>query len=197
MKNRKAKTIIFIGNSGCGKGTQADLIEKKLKNKGEKVFHLEIGDEFRDLLNMTTYTSELARGVSDRGELQPEFLAVKMWANLFNLYYSPEKNVIIDGSPRKIGEAHILHEALKFYEIEKPIVIYIKVSSEVAKERMLSRGRKDDTIEKIQGRLEWFEVEVLKTIDFFKKDDFYEFYEINGEQDIEKIQKDILEKLSI
>jgi adenylate kinase family enzyme len=72
------KTIIFIGNSGCGKGTQANLIEKKFKDNGEKVFHLETGNEFRDLLNMTTYTAELARGVSERGELQPEFLAVKM-----------------------------------------------------------------------------------------------------------------------
>ena len=72
------KTIIFMGNSGCGKGTQANLIEKVLKERGEKVFHLEIGSEFRDLLNMTTYTAELARGVSERGELQPEFLAIKM-----------------------------------------------------------------------------------------------------------------------
>jgi adenylate kinase family enzyme len=72
------KTIIFIGNSGCGKGTQANLIEKVLKEKGEKVFHLEIGGEFRDLLNMTTHTAKLARKVSEKGELQPEFLAIKM-----------------------------------------------------------------------------------------------------------------------
>jgi len=75
---KEKKTIIFIGNSGCGKGTQANLIEKKFKDLGEKVFHLEIGDEFRDLLNMTTYTASLAREISEKGELQPEFLAVKM-----------------------------------------------------------------------------------------------------------------------
>ncbi len=195
MKDKK--TIIFIGNSGCGKGTQADLIEKKLKKKGEKVFHLEIGDEFRDLLNMTTYTAELARGVSERGELQPEFLAIKMWANLFNLYYSPDKNVIIDGSPRKLEEAKILHQALKFYEIKNASVVYVKIPREVAKERMLSRGRKDDTEEKIEGRLDWFESEVMESIEFFRDHRFYEFIEVDGEESIEKINKKIEKELGI
>lgn len=193
----KPKTIIFIGNSGCGKGTQANLLEKILKNRGEKVFHLEIGAEFRDLLNMTTYTAKMARGISERGELQPEFLAVRMWANLFNLYYSPEKNVIIDGSPRKLGEAKILHEALKFYGVNNPVVIYISVSNEIAKERMLSRGRKDDTEAKIEGRLKWFETDVMKSIEFFKDHRFYEFIEINGEQKIDKIHQDIKNALNL
>lgn len=194
---KEKKTIIFIGNSGCGKGTQANLIEKKLKEKGEKVFHLEIGDEFRDLLNMTTYTAELARKVSEKGELQPEFLAVKMWANLFNLYYSPEKNVIIDGSPRKVEEAKILHQALKFYGIKNAIVVYVKVPRNVAKERMVSRGRKDDTEEKIEGRLNWFESEVMESIEFFRDHRFYEFIEVDGEESIENINKKIEKELKI
>ena len=103
---------------------------------------------------MTTYTAELAREIAKTGGLQPEFLAVKMWSELFNLYFSPEKNVIIDGSPRRISEAYLLHETLKFYGVEKPVVLYVKVSREVARERMLSRGRADDTEEKIQNRLD-------------------------------------------
>ncbi len=194
---KEPKTIIFIGNSGCGKGTQAKLIEEKWKKEGKKIFHLEIGDEFRKLLNMTTFTADLARKVSNEGALQPEFLAIKMWAELFNLYYSPEKNVIIDGSPRKIGEARVMHEALKFYGIKNPIVIYIKVSNKIAKERMLSRGRKDDTESKIDGRLKWFETEVLKSIEFFKEHRMYEFYEIDGEKTIEEIHKDIIDKIKI
>lgn len=194
---KEKKTIIFIGNSGCGKGTQANLVEKKFKDLGEKVFHLEIGDEFRDLLNMTTYTANLAREVSEQGRLQPEFLAIKMWADLFNLYYSPEKNVIIDGSPRKLEEAKILHEALKFYEIKNAVVIYVKISRDVAEERMISRGRKDDTKSKIKGRLDWFETDVIKSIEFYRDHRFYNFVEIDGEQSIEKINKDIESALKI
>ncbi|HIP21722.1 MAG TPA: hypothetical protein EYG72_02105 [Candidatus Pacebacteria bacterium] len=61
---------------------------------------------------------------------------------------------MIDGSPRKLEEAKILHEALKFYEIKNAVVIYVKISRDVAEERMISRGRKDDTKSKIKGRLD-------------------------------------------
>jgi adenylate kinase family enzyme len=62
---------------------------------------------------------------------------------------------------------------------------------------MLSRGRKDDTEKKIDSRLDWFETEVVKTIEFFKNHRYYEFYEINGEEDIEVIHKNILDILKI
>jgi adenylate kinase family enzyme len=52
-----------------------------------------------------------------------------------------------------LREAYVLNEALKFYKIKKPIVIYIKTSMETSKERMLSRKRGDDTEEKINNRL--------------------------------------------
>lgn len=172
-------------------------MEKYWKEKGQKVFHLEIGDEFRDLLSMTTYTASLAREVSARGEIQPEFLAIGMWASLFNKYYSPEKNVIIDGSPRKEREALVLDGALKFYSIKNPIVIYLEVSPEVAKERMLSRHRQDDEEEKIEGRLRWFERETMKSIKYFQNNPDYLFYKINGEQSVEEIHREIMEKITL
>ena len=76
MDNKKV--LIFIGNSGCGKGTQASLIEKKFKEKEEKVIHIELGSEFRDFLSMTTCTAKNAQKISENGELQPEFLAIHL-----------------------------------------------------------------------------------------------------------------------
>jgi len=71
------------------------------------------------------------------------------------------------------------------------VVIYIKISREVAEERMMSRGRKDDTKSKIKGRLDWFEADVTKSIEFYRDHRFYDFIEIDGEQSVEKINKDI------
>ena len=148
------KTIIMMGNSGCGKGTQATILENYFKNKNEEVFHLELGSQFRDLLNSTTYTATVAKKIAKKGGLQPEFLAIKLWAKMFNKYYSPEKNLIIDGTPRRLTEAMVLEETLKFYEIKRPIVIFLNTSREVATERMLGRKRADDTLEKIKERLD-------------------------------------------
>jgi len=148
------KTFIFMGNSGCGKGTQATILEERLKSNGEKVTHVELGSEFRDFLSMTTHTAKAAASIAEKGGLQPEFLAIHLWSKMLNLYYSPDKNLILDGTPRTLREAYILDAALRFYGVEEPIVIYIKTSRETATARMLSRDRKDDTEEKIKNRLD-------------------------------------------
>jgi adenylate kinase family enzyme len=148
------KTIIMMGNSGCGKGTQATILENYFKGIDEDVFHLELGSQFRDLLRSTTYTASVAKKIAKKGGLQPEFLAIKLWAMLFNKYYSPEKNLIIDGTPRRLREAYVLEETLKFYGIERPTVIFLNTSRETATERMMSRKRGDDTDEKRKERLD-------------------------------------------
>lgn len=193
----KRKTIIMMGNSGCGKGTQASILEKNFKEKNEKVFHLELGNEFRNLMNSTSYTAEMVRKLSSKGILPPQFLAIKLWGELFDKYYSSEKHLIIDGTPRRINEAYILEEALKFYEIEKPVIIFLNISRESAEKRMTSRGRSDDTDKKIQGRLDWFEKDVLPVIEYFKSKKDFEVIEIDGEKSIEDISADIKEKLKL
>lgn len=193
MNNKK--TIIFIGNSGCGKGTQADLIEEGFKKSGEKVTHIELGSEFRDFLSMSTHTAKHAHKISQEGKLQPEFLAIHLWAKILNLYYNDNKHLILDGTPRTLREAHVLDGALKFYNIEKPIVMYIKTSDETARSRMLLRKRKDDTEEKIQNRLKWFNLEVKKAVEFFQDSDYYDFIEIDGEKGIDKVHEEISEKI--
>lgn len=182
-----------MGNSGCGKGTQADLVEERLKKKGEKVTHVELGSEFRDFLSMTTHTAKSAQVLAEKGDLQPEFLAVHLWSKILNLHYSSDKNLILDGTPRTLREAYILDGALKFYGIEEPIVIYIKTKRETAIKRMLSRNRLDDSDEKIENRLDWFEKKVQKAVDFFEENDYYRFIEVDGEQSIKDIA-DYIEK---
>lgn len=113
-----------------------------------------------------------------------------------NFYYSPSKHLILDGTPRTLREAYVLDGALKFYGIEEPIVIYIQTSRETATKRMLSRERKDDTEEKIENRLNWFDKKVQKAIDFFEEDDYYKFIQIDGEQSIKEIADDIEKKIA-
>ncbi len=187
------KTIIFVGSSGCGKGTQAELVKNKFKEKREDFVYVEVGAEFRDLLSMTTDTAKISKKVSEKGHLQPSFLAIFLWAKMLNLYYSKSKHLIIDGSPRSLQEANILNEAFHFYGIEKPTVVYIEISRKVSKERILLRKRQDDKEEIIENRLDWFDQKTKKAINFLEENDYYNFVKINGEQSVEKIFKDIEE----
>ena len=75
----KENTFIFISRSGGGKGTQVALLEQYIKdNDLGDFFHLEAGDRFRAFFKKNTYTSNLAKEITNKGGLQPAFLAV--WA---------------------------------------------------------------------------------------------------------------------
>lgn len=186
-----------MGRSGCGKGTQADLLKKALEDRGaEKVLHVTTGGGFREFVQGDTHVAELARKVNQEGGLQPEFLAVWNWSNIFINTLKGGETIILDGAPRKPFEVHVLHSCIQFLGYGKPTVIYLNVSEGWAKERLLSRGREDDKdISDIDRRLSWFETEVLPSIEVYKNDPCYAFFHVNGEQTIEEVHAELIRKL--
>ncbi|MDD4989545.1 MAG: nucleoside monophosphate kinase [Candidatus Pacebacteria bacterium] len=192
------RTFIMIGRSGCGKGTQADLLLAYLKEKtGMEGYHLETGKKFREFIKTEGYTADLAREIINTGRLQPEFLAIWNWTSSVIENLKPDMNLVIDGAPRKLFEAEVLNLALEFYKRENPVVLFLNVSENWARERLMARQRGDDKLEGINRRLAWYETEVLPVVEFFKKKKSYGFLEINGEQSIEKVQADILSGLKL
>ncbi len=190
-------TFVFIGRSGCGKGTQSKLLMDGLKAEAPEhpIFYLQSGEAFRELVKTESQTARLAKTIYDAGGLQPEFLAVWVWADLFMKNITGNEHIIMDGQARKLREAEILESALKFYGRTEPQVIYLKVSREWATARLLERKRPDDTVEDIKKRMDWFEADVLPAIDFFKNHPYYKVHEINSEQEIGKVHEDIMQAL--
>jgi adenylate kinase len=193
------KTIIFIGRSGCGKGTQSEKMLDFLKvHDKRKVFHLEAGQRFRNFIAEETYSSLLAREIADAGGLQPEFLSIWAWTSELIKHVDKHDHLMIDGTPRRLIEAKILESALDFYGRPQIDVIYLNVSREWATERMVERGREDDKERSdIDNRMKWFENDVAPVLDYYRAHKYHNFIEINGEQDIEKVHLDILETLNL
>ncbi len=192
------QTFIFIGRSGCGKGTQAKLVQEYLKNTDPKryVLYVQTGAEFREFIKGESTTQKLSKTIYDKGGFQPEFLAIFMWTNILVNKYTANEHIIMDGCPRKYHEAGVLDSIISFYKMQKPHVIYIDISKEEAMKRLLARKRLDDVPEEIEARLGWFEVEVIPTLDFFKNNPDYHYLVINGEQSPEKVHEEILKKIS-
>lgn len=183
-----------MGRSGCGKGTQVDLFIESLKKKGrsdDEIFYLETGQQFRDFIEGDSYTSTLAREIMERGGRHPAFLASWMWTSLLINGMKEGTAIILDGSPRSQAEADNLNTITDYYGIEKGHFIYIDVSRDWAKERLLGRERKHDDEEKIGKRLDWFETDVKSVMDSYKDNEKFNFIKINGEQSIEDVHKDI------
>jgi hypothetical protein len=53
----KLQTFIFIGRSGCGKGTQVALLQEYIKTRDHKrpILYIETGERFRNLLRSLVY----------------------------------------------------------------------------------------------------------------------------------------------
>ncbi|MDP2641827.1 MAG: nucleoside monophosphate kinase [bacterium] len=189
-------TVIFIGRSGCGKGTQADLFKNRvvrLDPEKRQILYVETGERFRKFFREEGFSSVLSRRVYEQDERQPDFLACWMWASMLVEELLPDMHLVFDGAPRSHSEAVILSTALKFYERDKPTIIYLKVGHKWAQDRLLGRGRIDDrTLSKINKRLDWFEADTWPAIEYFKTNNLYRFIEVNGEQPVEKVHTDII-----
>ena len=191
------QNFIFIGRSGCGKGTQAKLLGEYLNkiDPQRKAFFLETGVEFRKFIQGESYTQRLSKKIYGDGGSQPEFLSVYMWSRVLAESFKENEHLIVDGTPRRFHEAGALDSIFDFYKREKPYLIFLNISKGWATERLKGRGRIDDNHEDIEARLKWYETDVVPAIDFYRNNPKYNFLEINGEQTIEKVHQDILESL--
>src|SRR3989344_8626852 len=187
-------SIMFMGRSGCGKGTQANLLMEFLKKNdpAREIFYLETGAGVREFNKQSSYSSELSKKIYLEGGLQPEFISIWVWSSMLIKYMKEDIHLIMDGTPRRLDEARALDSAFEFYKIIKPNFILLNVSREWSKERMLSRKRPDDHISDIESRLDWFEKEVVPAINFYRGNPDYNFLEINGEWTQEEVHKELL-----
>jgi len=196
----KKITCIFFGRSGSGKGTQADLLIKKLReiDSKNKVIYIETGAELRTMKANGTHTAELTKAIMDRGGLMPASIPIWAWSNLLMKEVATgDEHMVFDGVARRADEAPILSQALEFYNREKPAIIFLDVPNEEVTGRLLKRGRHDDTHEKIAERLKWFETDVKPSVDFFKNCATCRYIDINGHQSIEAVHEDIVKALGI
>lgn len=188
-----------MGRSGSGKGTQADLIMKLLKelDPSRGVIYLQTGQELRQFIGGSSYTEKLAKEIYDVGGLMPEFVAIYCWVKAIVERYTGNEHFVFDGAARKLPEAEIFGSVFSYYKLPKPWVVNVVVSREEATRRLLDRKRSDDNKEEIEKRLAWFDTDVMPAIDLFKKDSRFNYIEVDGEKSREEIHEEIVKKVHL
>ena len=94
--------LIFLGPPGSGKGTQAEILTKKLN-----YFHISIGDLLRENITKNTDLGKLASTYVDSGELVPDDLIIELVnSSLNDLQYQNSKfsGVILESLVYRILE---------------------------------------------------------------------------------------------
>lgn len=168
--------LIVMGPVGSGKSTQAELLAKAL---GLSLFNA--GDLLYFKSQEDTSSGRKIRQIMETGGLVGDQLVLGLIEE--HLEGKEHTGIIIDGFPRSLWQAQNF-----IFPIDG--VIYLVVRDEVNKERLLKRGRKDDTSEIIDKRLLLYHKETEPILDFYRKKGI--LIEVDGERSIEAIQKDIV-----
>lgn len=189
--------FIIFGRSGSGKGTQAQLLKKHLEEKGHaNVLHVTTGGGFREFIAGSSYAAQTSRDITNSGGLNPSFLAIWNWSNIFIKQLSGTETVILDGAPRRVEEVGPLQNAVTFFGYERTTILYLDVSEIWATDKLISRGREDDNEKSEQERkMKWFNEDMLPCIELYKNDHTCRYIHINGEQPVEEVHSEIIQKL--
>jgi len=216
----KPFSFSLLGRSGCGKGTQADLLIKKFGN----LFYVSTGGLLRDTAKLDTAAGKKIKEILERGELIPDFAIIGLWLRELCVNLKENQGILLDGAPRRVSEAKAADEFMDFIGIKKGFFpILLDISREEAFNRLTKRRickkcgklipwigefkklekcdecggellhRQDDNPQTIQNRLDFFDKEVTEVLNYYKKDS--RLITVNGEQPIEDVFNDILKAI--
>ena len=180
--------ILILGPQGSGKGTQAKRIAAAYDAP-----HIATGDILREAVSNGSELGHQVRPILERGDLVPDDLMV----GLIRERLADEDAFVLDGFPRTVAQAEALDAMLD--EIGKPLdaVILLRVSDEVATDRLEARaraeGRADDSPEAIRNRLRLYHELTEQVVDRYQLAGIEVI--VDGEQTMDEVFADIQDAL--
>jgi len=179
--NTTVKDILIFGMQGAGKGTQGEILAKKLD-----LVIFETGGALRKIREEDSEVGKTVKNIMDKGDLVTNEIVMNIIEDF--LEKNEGKRILFDGIPRMM-EQKITFDALLKKHGRTLEGIFLTLDEPEAISRMLERGRKDDTEEVIRRRLDNYNTETLPVIQEYISEGI--ITEINGKGEIEEIAKNI------
>lgn len=209
-----SKIIVLMGAPGAGKGTQARLLQERLR-----LPQISTGDMFRALAQTQSPLAEEVRAIQQAGRLIPDELVIRVVEDRTG-QDDCRFGYILDGFPRTAAQAGMLEE-LAARQQKQLSAILIDVPVDLLEKRMTGRRscpicgeiynlyfrpakidnqcdhhpeaqltqRADDTQEKVRVRLETYHRETAPLLDYYENTG--RLHRVDGARSPEEIYGDI------
>jgi adenylate kinase len=185
------RTILLFGAPGSGKGTQG-----KVLGTVPGFYHFSCGDVFRSI-DINSDLGKVFYEYSSRGELVPDEITVKMWAQTIHAHkilgtFKPNNDLLVlDGIPRTIEQAKIMEKHIEVLKVIHLICEDQSAMFERLRRRALKENRFDDADEKvIRKRWKVYEDETHPVLDHYPED---KIVEVNSMGSPARVLRDILD----
>jgi adenylate kinase len=150
--------IILTGVAGAGKSMQGKMFADEHGyawiSSGEILRVLVTGKRRHEML---------------KGKLLSDDEVIKIWDTILNLI-DTKQEFVLDGFPRTTVQADWLLEQVHAGRLSLTAVVNLDASEEVVHERLISRGRHDDTEDAISERFREYREVTLPILDYFKRE---------------------------
>lgn len=176
--------LLMLGRQGSGKGTQAAMLAERFG-----INHLSTGKMLRDSAEAGIAAGIEAKARMDRGELVADDIVIAVVEERFSNPREVERGFVLDGFPRTDVQAQALQEILESAPLD--LAIDLEVPETVVVERLLERGRVDDTEDAIRRRLDLYESETAPLLDLYHRLGILE--RVDGIGDPDGIQKQLVD----
>jgi adenylate kinase len=154
--------LVLVGPPGAGKGTQAAVLSEKLG-----VPHISTGELFRAHVGQQTELGREAKRYLDAGELVPDAVTNEMVRERL-AEPDAQDGFLLDGFPRNNAQARVLDKILAENGNELEAVLEFVVPEDVVVERLLARGRSDDTEDVIRRRMQVYRDDTAPLLDYYR-----------------------------
>ncbi len=149
--------IVFMGVPGSGKSMQGRLLADELGlpwlSTGEFLRMLISGEQRKDMV---------------AGKLLDDQQIIALVQKIFHLINS-DQEFVLDGFPRSAAQADWLLAQVKHGQLKVTAVIHLQATLDAVQQRLLSRGRPDDTAQAISERFTEYDEAIKPILDHFRQ----------------------------
>lgn len=172
--------IILMGVAGAGKSMQGKLLADEHGyawiSTGEILRVLVTGQRRQEMLE---------------GKLLSDEEMIKILDKVLELI-DTTREFVLDGFPRTVAQADWLIRQAEAGRFSLSAVVHLTASEDVVRQRLVERGRQDDTEEAIAKRFDEYRTVTLPIVKHFKSEDIH-VYDIDAAQTPRAVHDAILQ----